>query len=112
MDFWRGDAYTAFFDFLENKGGFYYEVKTISPTLSLSHALVAKRWGDAPVHSIAAALFLPKDKIHFFNEIGYEHAPYTHCPRGEDKWKDGRCSCDQATSFGEHSQRRFLVGRS
>ncbi|KAJ7677281.1 nucleotide-diphospho-sugar transferase [Mycena rosella] len=36
-DLWRGEAYTMFFEFLEAKGGFYYE-----------------RWGDASVHSIAA----------------------------------------------------------
>jgi alpha 1,2-mannosyltransferase len=47
MDFWRGPAYQAFFAHLESKGGFYYE-----------------RWGDAPVHSIAAALFQPKSQLH------------------------------------------------
>ncbi|KAG5342757.1 alpha-1,2-mannosyltransferase KRE2 [Termitomyces sp. Mn162] len=26
MDFWRGEAYQAFFRYLEAKGGFYYEV--------------------------------------------------------------------------------------
>jgi alpha 1,2-mannosyltransferase len=55
MDFWRSPAYQAYFAHLEAQGGFYYE-----------------RWGDAPVHSIAAALFLPKEKIHLFDEIGYE----------------------------------------
>ena len=27
MDFWRGEAYSKFFDHLESKGGFYYEVR-------------------------------------------------------------------------------------
>ncbi|KAG6909702.1 hypothetical protein DXG01_015903 [Tephrocybe rancida] len=45
MDFWRGEAYQAFFNYLESKGGFYYE-----------------RWGDAPVHSIAASLFANKSQ--------------------------------------------------
>ena len=27
MDFWRGEAYTAFFDYLDSLGGFYYEVR-------------------------------------------------------------------------------------
>lgn len=27
MDFWRGEAYSQFFDFLDRKGGFYYEVQ-------------------------------------------------------------------------------------
>lgn len=31
------------------------------------------RWGDAPVHSIAAAMLLRKDEFHFFNDIGYRH---------------------------------------
>jgi len=26
MDFWRSEAYQKFFDHLESKGGFYYEV--------------------------------------------------------------------------------------
>lgn len=26
LDLWRGEAYTKFFDFLDEKGGFYYEV--------------------------------------------------------------------------------------
>jgi alpha 1,2-mannosyltransferase len=84
MNFWRSPAYQAFFDHLERKGGFYYE-----------------RWGDAPVHSIGAALLQPKEKIHFFDEIGYLHNPWSHCPRQEEVWKKGRCSCDREESFGE-----------
>jgi hypothetical protein len=26
MEFWRSDAYSAYFDHLDSKGGFYYEV--------------------------------------------------------------------------------------
>ncbi|KAH9484267.1 Alpha-1,2 mannosyltransferase KTR1 [Psilocybe cubensis] len=46
LDLWRSPAYSKFFDFLDKKGGFYYE-----------------RWGDAPVHSIGAALFAKKEQI-------------------------------------------------
>jgi hypothetical protein len=28
MDFWRGEAYQEFFNYLERKGGFYYEVRS------------------------------------------------------------------------------------
>jgi Glycolipid 2-alpha-mannosyltransferase len=28
MEFWRGPAYTAFFEYLDSKGGFYYEVRS------------------------------------------------------------------------------------
>ncbi|EIN06518.1 alpha-1,2-mannosyltransferase [Punctularia strigosozonata HHB-11173 SS5] len=82
MNFWRSPAYEAYFDYLEKAGGFYYE-----------------RWGDAPVHSIAVALFQQKDQVHFFDEIGYEHNPYTHCPKDETTWKKRHCSCDQGRSF-------------
>lgn len=27
LDFWRGEAYTAFFEYLDSRGGFYYEVR-------------------------------------------------------------------------------------
>ncbi|KAI9065173.1 glycosyltransferase family 15 protein [Trametes sanguinea] len=81
LDFWRGEAYSKFFDFLDRKGGFYYE-----------------RWGDAPVHSIGAALFAKKDQIHFFNDIGYRHNPFQHCPQGE-LHKKGKCWCDPKDNF-------------
>ncbi|KAI0919620.1 hypothetical protein AcW1_003175 [Taiwanofungus camphoratus] len=82
MDFWRGDAYSDFFNYLDTKGGFYYE-----------------RWGDAPVHSIAASLFLRKDQVHFFDEIGYEHHPFTHCPHGPGVHKKKQCTCRGWRSF-------------
>lgn len=50
--------------FLDEKGGFFYE-----------------RWGDAPVHSLAVALFLPKEKVIHLDYISYRHNPYTACPR-------------------------------
>ncbi|KAL1944969.1 hypothetical protein VTO73DRAFT_2589 [Trametes versicolor] len=76
MEFWRGEAYSKFFDHLESKGGFYYE-----------------RWGDAPVHSIGAGLFAPKDQIHFFDNIGYQHDPLQHCPRDARVRRAMKCSC-------------------
>lgn len=33
MDFWRGEAYQAYFQYLEIKGGFYYEVIGSLPVL-------------------------------------------------------------------------------
>jgi hypothetical protein len=64
------------------------------------HYAIHQRWGDAPVHSIGAALFANKDQIHFFDEIGYEHAPYQHCPREKKSWEAGRCGCNPGRSFG------------
>lgn len=55
------------------------------------------------MHSIAAALFLNKDQLHFFDEIGYEHAPFTHCPHGSGVSKKKQCSCRGWRSFGTSS---------
>jgi len=85
MNIWRNEAYLAYFDHLDHHGGFYYE-----------------RWGDAPVHTIGAALFAGADQIHFFREIGYQHYEYSHCPTG-DTWKSARCACDPAASIDYHS---------
>ncbi|KAF9076991.1 glycosyltransferase family 15 protein [Rhodocollybia butyracea] len=82
MDFWRSEAYTAYFSYLERTGGFYYE-----------------RWGDAPVHSIAVALFARREQIHFFHDIGYQHGPLQNCPSGQ-RWGEGRCSCNPTDTFG------------
>ncbi|EKM51000.1 glycosyltransferase family 15 protein [Phanerochaete carnosa HHB-10118-sp] len=82
MDLWRGEAYTKYFEYLDSTGGFYYE-----------------RWGDAPVHSIAAALFARKDQIYFFEQIGYEHNPNTHCPKVAGLWSGKNCSCNPANNF-------------
>ncbi|KAL1311794.1 hypothetical protein AAFC00_001876 [Neodothiora populina] len=82
LDWLRSDAYISYFDFLDHEGGFFYE-----------------RWGDAPVHSIAAGLMLPKDEIHFFNDIAYYHVPFTHCPTGEQKRLDLKCHCNPKENF-------------
>ncbi|AGO13612.1 AaceriAGL267Cp [[Ashbya] aceris (nom. inval.)] len=82
LNFWRSKPYREYFDHLDKAGGFFYE-----------------RWGDAPVHSIAVSLFLPKDKIHFFNDIGYYHGPFHHCPIETDVFAKGNCDCRQDEDF-------------
>lgn len=82
LNWLRSQAYTDYFNRLDQDGGFFYE-----------------RWGDAPVHSIAAGLLLNKDEIHFFNDIAYYHVPFTHCPTGEQFRLDHRCSCKPHENF-------------
>ena len=68
--------------------------------MSILIAIHLQRWGDAPVHSIAVSLFQDKNQIQFFDEIGYEHNPYTHCPKNHDSWTRGKCDCEPKRSFG------------
>ncbi|CAK7240729.1 MAG: alpha 1,2-mannosyltransferase 2.4.1 [Sporothrix thermara] len=82
LNWLRSKAYIDFFESLDQDGGFFYE-----------------RWGDAPVHSIAAGLLLKKDEIHFFNDIAYYHVPFTHCPTGEETRQQLRCHCNPKNNF-------------
>ncbi|KAN0096180.1 glycosyltransferase family 15 protein [Hyaloscypha variabilis] len=82
LNWLRSKAYTDFFESLDQDGGFFYE-----------------RWGDAPVHSIAASLLLNKDEIHFFEDIAYYHVPFTHCPTSEKQRLDLKCHCNPKDNF-------------
>ncbi|GAA6022342.1 hypothetical protein JCM10207_003292 [Rhodosporidiobolus poonsookiae] len=75
LNFFRSQAYSDYFDHLDRAGGFSYE-----------------RWGDAPVHSIAAALFLRPDELHYFSDFGYYHIPFTTCP--PDAGDKRTCTCN------------------
>ncbi|KAK9485681.1 nucleotide-diphospho-sugar transferase [Lipomyces starkeyi] len=63
LDFFRSKEYNDFFEFLDRSGGFWNE-----------------RWGDAPVHSLAAGIFLAPSQVHYFRDIGYRHTTIQHCP--------------------------------
>ncbi|EMC91518.1 glycosyltransferase family 15 protein [Baudoinia panamericana UAMH 10762] len=78
----RSEQYISYFEHLDKEGGFFYE-----------------RWGDAPVHSIAAALMLRKEEIHFFNDIGYYHVPFMHCPTGAEYRMEHKCHCNPSDNF-------------
>ncbi|EMR66661.1 putative alpha- mannosyltransferase ktr1 protein [Eutypa lata UCREL1] len=82
LNWLRSKAYVDFFDSLDQDGGFFYE-----------------RWGDAPVHSIAAGILLKKEEIHFFNDIAYYHVPFTHCPTGEKVRLERHCHCNPKDNF-------------
>lgn len=83
LNFFRTKEYLAYFDHLDRAGGFFYE-----------------RWGDAPVHAIAAALLLQKEEVHWFEDIGYYHNPWVNCP--QDPSARLRCHCDPNKSAVHH----------
>jgi alpha 1,2-mannosyltransferase len=77
------------------KGRVIYEVNFRFPELTV----IKFRWGDAPVHSIAVGLFLNKSQVHFFNDVGYKHDPFMHCPVARELQK--KCHCNAADNFGK-----------
>ena len=56
LSFFRGEANEKYFKWLDRGGGFYYE-----------------RFGDAPIHTLSVAMFVPKHEIWYFRDIGYQH---------------------------------------
>ncbi|KAF5094865.1 hypothetical protein D0Z00_003365 [Geotrichum galactomycetum] len=96
LSFYRSKEYQEFFEYLDATGGFFYE-----------------RWGDAPVHSIAVSLLLPKTKIKHFPHTGYYHKPNQGCPLREEVRKELNCACnpDQDWTFHFYSctEKYYLV---
>ncbi|KAI7821448.1 nucleotide-diphospho-sugar transferase [Kickxella alabastrina] len=90
LSFYRSEAYESYFQHLDRAGGFFYE-----------------RWGDAPVHSMAASILLKKEQIHWFEDIGYHHPGYAHCPNKPEM--NSRCVCKKDLDYMYKSMcnRRF-----
>ena len=114
LDFFRNnEGSRRYFEWLDQKGGFYYS-----------------RWGDAPVHTLMVSMFAPPEQVWWFRDIGYQHDIARHCPpagnpfleihdtenpkrggkrdyskaaRGKDDlgWAAGRCTCEP-TSLDEN----------
>ncbi|KAH7132642.1 alpha-1,2-mannosyltransferase Kre5 [Dendryphion nanum] len=63
LDWLRSKEYNDFFEMMDRSGGFWME-----------------RWGDAPIHSLAAGALLSVDDIHYFRDFGYRHTTIQHCP--------------------------------
>ncbi|KAJ1921504.1 alpha-1,2-mannosyltransferase ktr1 [Mycoemilia scoparia] len=90
LSLYRSPAYESYFQHLDRAGGFFYE-----------------RWGDAPIHSIAAALFLTKDQIHWYEDVGYHHPGYEHCPIPEELNNKCLCNVDKSFTKNSHCQRMY-----
>ncbi|KIW12986.1 hypothetical protein PV08_08173 [Exophiala spinifera] len=63
LGFWRSEGPSRYAEWLDEGGGFFYE-----------------RYGDAPVHTLALAMFAAKQDVWFFRDIGYQHDIARHCP--------------------------------
>jgi len=63
LDWFRSKEYEDFFNMMDRSGGFWME-----------------RWGDAPIHSLAAGALLSIDEVHYFRDFGYRHTTIQHCP--------------------------------
>ncbi|AAS52442.1 AEL243Wp [Eremothecium gossypii ATCC 10895] len=86
LEFLRSEAYEQFVEYLDQTGGFFYE-----------------RWGDAPVRSLALALFANASDIHWFRDIAYNHLPYFNCPTflPDSRRSFGTCKSGKFSNWDE-----------
>ncbi|KAH3665624.1 hypothetical protein OGAPHI_003812 [Ogataea philodendri] len=98
LDFFRSDAYEHFFNYIDRKGGIFYE-----------------RWGDAPLHTVAVSLLVPYTKLHYFAGTGYFHAPNLQCDGPNWLLEQNECICfaseDSAWSGGSCLTKFFDIHR-
>lgn len=88
LDFFRSKEYNDFFEMMDRSGGFWNE-----------------RWGDAPIHSLAAgALLGPKD-LHYFRDFGYRHTTIQHCPGNAPARQLPRTPYLEKTTLDEKARR-------
>jgi hypothetical protein len=48
------------------------------PAAPCAASCAAYRWGDAPVHTLAAAALLDRQQIRFASDVGYAHGSWSH----------------------------------
>lgn len=85
LRFYRSNSYQEYFKHLDDKGGFFYE-----------------RWGDAPIHTLAASFMLPADSLHFVANTGYMHKPNQDCPADNELREILHCECNPGKDFTWH----------
>ncbi|KAL5119850.1 O-glycoside alpha-1,2-mannosyltransferase 4 [Pleosporales sp. CAS-2024a] len=84
LDWFRSKEYNDFFEMMDRSGGFWME-----------------RWGDAPIHSLAAGALLSPRDIHYFRDIGYRHSTIQHCPANAPARQLAREPYLEATTLDE-----------
>ncbi|KOG96257.1 putative mannosyltransferase [Saccharomyces eubayanus] len=82
LNFYRSPAYKKFFEYIDKEGGIFYW-----------------KWTESIIHTIGLSMLLPKDKIHFFENIGFHYGKYDNCPMNDDIWEQYKCNCDQGNDF-------------
>ena len=70
-----GQVYTIYNNFFVANVSFWRrpDVQAFVKHVDASKTIYYKRWGDALWHSVALQLFLPRERVHMFDDFAYEH---------------------------------------
>ncbi|KAI8146106.1 nucleotide-diphospho-sugar transferase [Fennellomyces sp. T-0311] len=81
LNFFKSDAYRAYFDYIDKANGIFYE-----------------RWSDSMIQSLGAGLLLEKKDIHRWEDIGFRASfQQLYCPTERSLWL--RCACRPENNF-------------
>ncbi|KAH7140845.1 family 15 glycosyltransferase [Dactylonectria macrodidyma] len=87
LSWFRSKEYQDFFQMMDRSGGFWME-----------------RWGDAPIHSLAAGALLGPRDIHYFRDFGYRHTTIQHCPSNAPGFQLPRESYLEQTTLNDRAR--------
>jgi len=70
-----GQLYTIYNNFFVANVSFWHrpDVQAFVRHVDASKTIYYHRWGDALWHSVALQLFLPRERVHVFEDFAYEH---------------------------------------
>lgn len=70
-----GQVYTIYNNFFVANVSFWRraDVQAFVKHVDASKTIYYNRWGDALWHSVALQLFLPRERLHMFDDFAYEH---------------------------------------
>ena len=66
MSVWMSEKYCQLVEHIDRRGGIYY-----------------RRWGDAPIKTMAVTLLVARNETHHFSDVAYKHDIYTN--KGRNK---------------------------
>ena len=70
-----GQVYTIYNNFFVSNVSFWRrpDVRAFISHIDASKTIYYNRWGDALWHSVALMLFMPRERVHMFDDFTYEH---------------------------------------
>ena len=92
FSFFRSEAYQNYFKFMDKFNGWYYE-----------------RWSDSDFRAITTSLFLNKNEVHHFEDLGYYHILGEYekeivCPLDKNIRLENKCGCDSSANMNWFSK--------
>lgn len=85
FDIFRSDTYANFVQEIDSRQGIFNEF-----------------WQDATIRSLYVTLFLDRNDLHHFRNMGYNYSPFILCPTDSEIRTNLKCACTAPQDFTWH----------